>query len=982
MSGRRLLPFGILLLTGLAIASAQGQTRDLWGHTVVSVSYTADGPVNGPEIESLLELRTGRPLTEGATGATIRNLFATRQFSDVLIDAQPALGGVAVTVHLFRAFRVSPLRFSRGVPLSREELRRMVPFSEGSVFEAPALEQGAGNLKRRLEEEGYLGAQVFPEVSFDRKTFDASVMYRIEAGQPAKVARAFFDGDTAPFTPAQLLKKARLEEGDQYRESKARADATRMLEFLHQNSRLKASVELIAAQPTEEGRLMPVYRVRVGPKVLFETRGVKARKVRREVHELLEGQTFDEDLILQYVEKERRELQRKGHYRARVDYSIAESPGAVTVTVTLEEGPHFEVERIAFSGNDSVKEKDLLALMVTRKKGLPLLRPGHLVDEDLADDISAILGYYQASGWVEARVEKPRVTEGSNPPRLVVTIPIHEGPRAVVRSRKILGGEHVDPAELETKLLVKVGAPFNPNQVRQDVFNLQSYYRDRGWRDISVKDEFTLSAEKTSADVVYRIEEGLRSFFGKTIVRGNSRTDSSRVARLVTWEEGRPFSEAELLQTQRNLTRAGVFRRAELRPEPADPVTQVRNVQVELQEGRPLALLYGLGYQYAPNALLDRQDPFAVAGVSYNNLFGKMLSAGMEGQVSFSKRFRLQLSLREPYLFSRDIPLTTLFFATREPIQDIDIERLGFVNEVAHFFGPSFRVALRAEYQRIRPVNPEKLPDIERKNFPRFDQPIEEATIGPNFFYDRRDDIVDPHSGYYAAAAVKYAFPIWRAKARYTKVSTQAVYFRPVRSSVVALSARGGGIFPYGPSDIPVPIAERFFAGGASTNRGFPTDVLGIPGVTVDNDTRATPHSGTGDGTCQEGFPSLAAYDCDATPRPIGGNGFLAFNAEFRFPIAGNIGGTVFYDVAQVWKRFSDIRLRLEGADGLRQGAGVGLHYLTPIGPLRVGYGFPVDRRVIAYKVTTTDQNRNTIVLGSGTVKEKGRFFVSLGYPF
>ena len=148
---------------------------------------------------------------------------------------------------------------------------------------------------------------------------------------------------------------------------------------------------------------------------------------------------------------------------------------------------------------------------------------------------------------------------------------------------------------------------------------------------------------------------------------------------------------------------------------------------------------------------------------------------------------------------------------------------------------------------------------------------------------------------------------------------------------------------------MPVPIAERFFAGGRSTNRAFETDLLGTYGLTVDPDTRALPRTEDGVGSCAESYPILrhpdGVYDCDAGPRIVGGNGFLGVNAEFRFPIFGNVGGTVFYDAAQVWKNPADIRVSLEGDDGLRQGIGVGLRYMTPIGPVRIEYGWPLEPR-------------------------------------
>jgi outer membrane protein insertion porin family len=1019
MTRLSLLLAGMLLCLAPGILGAQ-ETGDAFGKTVVSVACTSDGPVDRDEVSRLIEVKAGRPLTDAATSATIRNLYATRQFSDIRIDANDAPGGLAVTVELFRAYRAWPLKFS-SAPVARAEMRRVVGFAEGSVFQSGAIAQGAEALKRRLAEEGYLQAQVAPEVSFDPATFDARVLYRINAGKAARVAAPFFDGTIQPYTLAILQKNMHLKPGDRYRESKAKADAARLTDFLHKQTRLKGNVDLIAAQATDDGRVMPVYRILVGPEVLFETRGIKPKTVRSQLHALLEGQVFDEDLVLQYVDQKRQELQGKGYYRAKVDYSMTQkTPEALVVTVIVDQGAKYRVEKIAFAGNQSVNEKKLLALTVTRTKGF--LRSGHLVDEELAGDVSAILGYYQAGGWINARVDKPQVTDGSKPDRLVVTIPILEGPRAVVADIRVEGAEHAGDAAAEKKLLVKRGAFYNPNQVRQDVFNLQTWYHDHGWREAAVKDEVKVSADGTRADVAYRVEEGERTFFGKTIVRGNTRTRIARVNRVLAWKEGQPYSEADVLETQRNLSRTGVFRRVDLRPQPADPGKLTRNVDIDLQEGRPLSLLYGVGYQYAPDVSENRNDPYAIVGVTYNNLFGRMQSIGFEAQFApISQRGRFQATFREPFLFDTQFPLTFVTYYRVEPIQDIDIRRFGTVVETSKYYGKFLRVALRYAYERIEPVNPADLSNIEKENFPSSDRPILQSTIGPNFFYDRRDDIIDPHTGYYLTAQYKYAFPFLSAEARYHKLSGQGAHFWKVGSSVLGVSLRAGAIWPYGPQDIQVPIAERNFAGGRSTNRAWDTDLLGVPGVadpktsivdsskaTVDYNAQATPHTGSTPGSCASAFPTLTAYNCDYGPRIVGGNGFLAFNTELRIPILGGFGATVFYDVAQVWADVSRIRLTLNGADGLRQGVGVGLHYMTPIGPIRLEYGWPVAPRTITYNATltetVTDDKGNTKTITrpldcsgnpiglpapsapppacTATTRESGRFFVSIGYPF
>ena len=621
---------------------------------VSSVAYTTNGPVDADEVGRLIEIRAGQALTDKATANTIRNLFATGRVSNVEIEATPAGDGVAVVVHLFRSYRVHPLRFIHA-QLAREELIRTVGFSAGSLFDADDVREGALDLKRRLEAEGYLNSQVSPEVTFDDKKFEARVVYRVVPGKVAAVAPAFFDGETKPFTADELRGRLKLKVGKRYRESKARDDATRIAEYLHKKDRLKATVELIAAQPTDDGRIMPVYRIAVGPRVVFEATGIKEKKVRSEFHTLLEGQVFDEDLILQYVENKRGDLQSSGYYRARVEYSIAESPDTYAVKILVDQGPHLEVEKIAFRGNASIPDGTLRDLMATRKRGIPYIQPGHLVQEELDEDLSAILGYYQLHGWVGAKVGKPVITEGVKPNRIVVTIPVEEGARAMVRSRRMEGLEHRDLPSVDKTLKVRVGDPYNPQLVREDVTNLQTELRDHGWGEAVVRAETSLSPDGTGADLVYRVDEGLRSFFGKSIIRGNSRTVLSRVRRLVTWKEGAPYSEADLLNTQRNLSRAGVFRRVEIHPQPADPETRARNVFVELEEGRPLSLLYGAGYLYAPDATQNQNDPFVIGGISYNNLFGRMLSAGLEGQVSISGRYRLQLSFRDPYFRNRDL---------------------------------------------------------------------------------------------------------------------------------------------------------------------------------------------------------------------------------------------------------------------------------------------------------------------------------------
>jgi outer membrane translocation and assembly module TamA len=184
-------------------------------------------------------------------------------------------------------------------------------------------------------------------------------------------------------------------------------------------------------------------------------------------------------------------------------------------------------------------------------------------------------------------------------------------------------------------------------------------------------------------------------------------------------------------------------------------------------------------------------------------------------------------------------------------------------------------------------------------------QNIEMLALVPRFIWDDRDDPIDPHRGQQVIAQAKYAFPVANiADEHFFELFGQAVHFWDLRRpGVLAASVRAGGIEALGGQ--PVSIDERFFAGGRTTHRAYSRDELGIPGKTV------------------------------IAGAPIGGKGLLLFNIDYRFPISGALGGTLFVDAGNVWADWRDIRF-----GDIKTGVGIGARYLTPIGPLRIEVGW------------------------------------------
>jgi outer membrane protein assembly factor BamA len=180
------------------------------------------------------------------------------------------------------------------------------------------------------------------------------------------------------------------------------------------------------------------------------------------------------------------------------------------------------------------------------------------------------------------------------------------------------------------------------------------------------------------------------------------------------------------------------------------------------------------------------------------------------------------------------------------------------------------------------------------------------ATLTPEVTLDRRDAPLDPRTGSYHLLGVRAGGLVLGGDANFVKTRLETHWFLDwLPPTVLALSARLGLATALAGDDS-LPIEERFFAGGATTVRGYRERRLG---------------------------------PVDATGNPTGGNGLAVFNVEWRFPIWRWVGGTVFVDTGAVTTDAADL-----GLDDFRSGVGGGLRVSTPVGPVRVDLGYPLNR--------------------------------------
>ncbi|HVR42688.1 MAG TPA: outer membrane protein assembly factor BamA [Thermoanaerobaculia bacterium] len=888
---------------------------------VASVEFAAEAVLNRERLAEVASaVVVGEPLSLRAMQTAIKGLYGTGEFGDVRVDASPAGdGSVHVRFLLFLNYRIGTIRVE-GLPISRDAISGALAVREGETLSLDAVDRSATAIAEELHRHGWIEATVDPEIQYSRPTNRADATFHVTPGRQALVGSVELQGSLGPFAPREIIARMRLQTGSVFSAAAARRDAERILDFLIDRGYRRASVRYLEREyEPDHGTVRLRYRIEAGLPVRVEVEGVERGAVGR-LLPFRGDEPYSEDLVDRAVDEIRNLYQRRGHYFVTVDAEEREVDAAWVVTFHIEPGSRYQLESVEFDGNAQLDDDRLRAAIATAPSGgfrtflrNLLRRPGGVNDETLVEDIASLQSLYRLEGFTRASVGRPLV-EPSGPDRLTVTFPVNEGPRSMVREVRIEGNERF-PAEALPELALDPGDPLNPRLVYGDVVELRSFYGERGHVEVQVSPQFEFDDERTSVSVAYRIAEGPSADIAAVVVRGNTYTETEVIRRQAKIEPGEPFSYRTMLQAQRELYRLGIFQRVDVIPEDAGASVAGRNVVLSVEEGRALTIGGSFGYS-------DEQGLGGSFSLSHRNLLGTARFLGLEARY-FEREQRYLLSYREPFILDLDIPVQLTVFRSDEERRGVQLERLGSFIEASRVLGESVRWSTRYEYRRVDCFNLTGEEICGSFEIPREEREVTISSISPAVFWDRRDDPLNPFEGIYASASLEYAFPLFAAESTFLKGFAQSAWYRPLsQRSTLALSARVGLIHRLASSGAAalVPFPERFTSGGESSHRAFELDRLGI----LCDDT---------DPDCE---PTL--IEIDGQLFPLGGNALVVANAEYRFPIFGSLQGATFVDLGNVWRDIEDIDL-----GQARYGAGVGIRYLTPLGPIRFDIGWNLD---------------------------------------
>jgi outer membrane protein insertion porin family len=732
-------------------------------------------------------------------------------------------------------------------------------------------------------------------------------------------------------TKRQLRRQLGVATRDRYHRSRLLAGLEKIRDwyFIRGFPEIELSHEVIDAGE----RVRLVITVDEGDQVLISIPGAPRpkRPLLRDLYRLWSRGIFREDLLEEGVRLILDSLRDRGFARASVETGRPGSePGTEKVVFTIDPGPRVLVDEIRFTGLEQVTEKEIRRRMLTRKGGL--FRRAGFSPETLEDDVEAIRNYYATLGFLDAAVESRTETMRDDGTRVAVTIAVEEGARYRLGRVTFAGNEAVGGDALLAETGLDPGTPFNDQAVREGERKLAAFYDGRGFSGTGIRSDLRVDREGALVDVAYRVEEGEKLVVEEVEVVSPGITNPEVIRRELELWAGDPFSSRKADRSQYNLYRTGLFRSVGYEVQPGD-TPESRRVVFSVEESPNFHFDYSLGY--------NSDFGIRVGGnVAHSNLFGRGLYLGFGGRYSGDDS-RAQLLLRQPRIMGTEIEGLVRGYWEEEDRVSFDATRLGGVLQGTRRFrdgrytliwGYGLEdLAATEKWLNSAFLQPERPAGTEPLIDPRLETETRLGRLRLDAARDTRDTFLWPASGSYLRAELGVYDELLLSEAEYLRGFFQWNYYRTLFRSTIWISAvRLGLAEPYGNSEY-LPVSERFFTGGESSLRGFRYD-------------RLQP----------VGFPDLPGLA--ALSRSPGGNALFLFNQELAVPVADPVHLLFFYDAGNLYWQVSDF-----DPTDLRHAAGLGVRVRTPVGPLRLEYGWKLDRE---------------------DGESPGRFHFSFGMPF
>lgn len=634
-----------------------------------------------------------------------------------------------------------------------------------------------------------------------------------------------------------------------------------------------------------------------------------------------EARFYDKALIDKAEQELKRQYVGKGMYAAEVVATVTPvERNQVAIYFNVDEGPVAKIQEINFIGNEVFSESTLKSEMQLKTGGwLSWYSKDNLYSKQkLTADLESIRSYYLNRGYLEFVIESTQVSITPDKKGVYLTISIREGKKFTVKDVRLAGETLGKEAELMQLIVLKPGDTFSSARLTESTKAIAEVLGSYGYAFATINPQPDIRRDVAEVDLTLVVDPGRRIYVRQVAITGNAKTRDLVIRREMRQFESSWFDSEKIDLSKKRLGRLGYFTETDITTEDVPGSPDQVDVNVKVTEKPTGAVTIGAGFSSTEKLILS-------AGINQDNAFGTGTSIGLNASLGKITQ-NLTLSNYDPYFTEDGISrYTDLYYRSSKPLYyagdpDYQIKSVGsnikfgvpYTEVDRVFFGTGIEVFdiyatinTPIPYQNYVTSYGGTVPGrLQTYNVP--------LTVG--WARDGRDSTLIPSTGSLQQLSGEVGTPVgdltfYRLFGQYQK------YHSFSKGNILSFNGEVGYGEAYG--NKPFPITKNYFVGGIGSVRGYSPGSLG---------------------------PQYYNY-FTGTNQPTGGQSKIVTNVEYTFPVPGS-------GVDKTLRLFTFV----DGGNAfgeninlvLRYSYGLGLSWISPLGPLKFSYGIP-------YKSQPTD---------------------------
>lgn len=639
---------------------------------------------------------------------------------------------------------------------------------------------------------------------------------------------------------------------------------------------------------------------------------LEVKKLRPSV-KLKPGQVYNEAALRALKVAVQRAYLKKGYYQVgvRVEEKQVEK-GLTDLIVHIDEGSITTIRRIQFIGNTHYDDKTLRNHLVSSEASLGTW----FTDKDIFDkqkfggDTQKIQMYYMDRGYLDFKIESSQLLATPDHQSFYLLFSLHEGPQYTIRNIDIQGDLTPSKEALQEKLTIESGELYSMTELRKTIDALTEVVGDEGYAFANITPLFKRDPENRTVDIAFDIEKGHQVYIERVEIGGNEKADDAVARREIRQAEAAMYKASDVTRSKERLQRTSLFEDVRVSLPKGSAPDRV-NMKVDLKENKSGSFKIGGGYSQ-----LERF--FFTISHEEKNFLGKGYNTRISGEIG-GRTQNYDFSFTNPYFMGKDVSATFATYKTQTKLNQINTTynqdniggSVGFVIPTSEYFAFSTSYGFTQNKLSNLPANASLYLRAQEGK-----QTTGEWVNGIS--YDSRDRTFSPTEGLFGQMSVGYAG--LGGTNNFVEGKTSVKHYIPMGDDLVFQSSFAASYIK-GMGNKKVPVYRRYSLGGIGSVRGF--DSMGI------------------------------SIRDPATQEALGGDKSLTASATLRFPFPymdeSGFNGAVFMDAGTVWGKVNQTlgaqtlsaSARLSAAN-VRVSAGIGIEWVSPIGPLSMAWGFPV----------------------------------------